>query len=380
MTAAVENRRQVNVREAVERLRAAGARLKQKTQMMEVCGTHTVNAFRCGLHSIMPEKLSLLSGPGCPVCVTSQGDIELFMTAAKIKDVTLCTYGDMMRVSGATGSLQDVRGDGADVRIVYSAADAVRIAQREPERQVIFAAVGFETTTPATAAAILAAQRANLKNFSVMASHKLVIPAMRALLDGGDVNVQGFLCPGHVAVILGADIFVQIVRDYRMPCVIAGFEDIQIAAGLAHLAEQVADGRAELQNDYPQAVTPAGNPVARKLIEQVFEPADVNWRGLGKLAQSGLMIRREFAEYDALRRFSLVAQDIPEPAGCRCGEVITGKCTPAECGLFGNVCNPVHAVGPCMVSSEGTCQAWFKYGRRTEGRRCDAETRGRGDT
>lgn len=370
MTAATENRRQINVREAVDRLRAAGARLTRKTQMMEVCGTHTVNAFRSGLHSIMPENLRLLSGPGCPVCVTSQGDIELFMAAAKIEGVTLCTYGDMMRVTGASGSLQDVRGGGADVRVVYSGMDAVKIAQREPHRQVIFAAVGFETTTPATAAAILAAERAGLKNFSVLASHKLVIPAMRALLDSGDVNVQGFLCPGHVSVILGADIFKPIVQDYHMPCVIAGFEDIQIAAGLAHLAEQVANGVAELQNDYPQAVTAAGNTVARALIFKVFEPADVTWRGLGRLPASGLVLKSQYEKFDAAKRFALVAQDIPEPAGCRCGEVITGKCTPAECKLFGNVCNPVHAVGPCMVSSEGTCQAWFKYGRhRIENRR-----------
>ncbi len=350
-------------RDSVQRLSAAAQRVGRNVAFMEVCGTHTVNAFRSGLHSLMPRNVRFLSGPGCPVCVTSQGDIDQLIGLGMRPDITLCTYGDMVRVTGRNGSLELARSEGADIHIVYSALDAVKLAAANRSRQVVFAAVGFETTTPATAAAILEAEQLALTNFTVLASHKLIVPAMRALLDAGLANLDGFLCPGHVSVIVGADAFKCIVEDYSLPCVIAGFEDMQIADGLARLTELVADDRVVLENHYPQAVTPQGNRMAMKMVEQVFEPADVVWRALGTLPQSGLKIRQRYALFDARVRFQLQSEETPEPKGCRCGEVITGRCAPADCMLFGKVCTPIYPVGPCMVSSEGTCQAWFKYHR-----------------
>ncbi len=239
----------------------------------------------------------------------------------------------------------------------------MKLAASNSHRQVVFAAVGFETTTPATAAAVLEADRLKLGNFSIFASHKLIIPAMRALLESGDVKVDGFLCPGHVCVIIGAAVFEPIVDEFHLPCVIAGFEGPQIAAALARLTELVADGKPALENLYSQAVTEQGNQAARQMIEKIFQPADWHWRGLGELKGSGLALRPEYASYDARRRFALATPTGKEPPGCRCGDVITGRATPADCKLFGVLCTPVRALGPCMVSSEGTCQAWFKYHR-----------------
>jgi hydrogenase expression/formation protein HypD len=349
--------------ESLHRLKAAAERLTRPVKFMEVCGTHTMSAFRCGLHSLMPPNVTLLSGPGCPVCVTSQGDIDQLIDLARRPGVTLCTYGDMLRVVGSNGSLEQCRAEGADVRVVYSSLDAVKLAAFSAHRHVVFAAVGFETTTPASAAAVLEADRLKLNNFSIFASHKLIIPAMRALLESGDVKVDGFLCPGHVCVIIGAAAFEPIVADFHLPCVIAGFEGPQIAAALARLTELVADGRPALENLYSQAVTEEGNLAAQEMIDRVFQPEDWHWRGLGKLKHSGLGLRPEYANHDARLRFSLPTPTGKEHPGCRCGDVITGRATPADCKLFGVACTPVRALGPCMVSSEGTCQAWFKYHR-----------------
>jgi hydrogenase expression/formation protein HypD len=362
------------VAECLARLRRAADVLGRPVRFMEVCGTHTVNAFRSGLHSLVPPSVTLLSGPGCPVCVTALGDIDQLIGLATRPGVTLCTYGDMLRVRGSEGgSLELARAtDGADVRVIYSALDAVRVARAEPGREVVLAAVGFETTAPATAAAALEAGRLGLTNFSAWTSHKLVLPAMRALLEAYPDNVDGFLCPGHVAVIIGSAAFTPVVTEFRRPCVVAGFEGPQIAAALARLAELAAAGEAALENLYPQAVDPAGNVVARHLMRKVFTPAAAMWRGLGTLPASGLQLRTEFARFDARRRFGLPPSPAREPAGCRCGEVITGRAAPADCRLFGTACTPVHAIGPCMVSSEGTCQAWFKYRRAAPARRVRA--------
>lgn len=355
-------------RAALDRLARAAERAGRPLAFMEVCGTHTVAAFRSGLHSLMPPGVKLLSGPGCPVCVTSQGDIDL-LTGLGTREprngsaVTLCTYGDMMRVTGSHGSLEQARAAGADVRVVYSAMDAVKLAATDRKRQVTFAAVGFETTAPATAAAVLAAEKMGLTNFTVLASHKLILPAMRALLDSGKVNIDGFLLPGHVSIVIGWKAYAPVAERYRMPCVVGGFEEFQIAAALARLAEMVADGKPGLENLYPEAVTADGNATARGLMERVFEPCDVPWRALGVIPGSGLRVRSRYSLYDAGVRFQLKPVEAPEPRGCRCGEVITGRCTPADCRLFGTACTPTEAVGPCMVSSEGTCAAWFKYGR-----------------
>jgi hydrogenase expression/formation protein HypD len=295
--------------------------------------------------------------------VTSQGDIDQVLELGSRRDITICTYGDMLRVTGQRGSLELARSEGADVRVVYSALDAVRLAGQQRNRQVVFVAVGFETTTPASAAAVIQAEQLGLTNFTILTSHKRIVPAMRALLDAGLANLDGFLCPGHVSVIVGAEAFRCIVEDYALPCVIAGFEDFQIAAGLARLTELTADGEVALENLYPQAVAAYGNLMAVKLMDQVFEPTDVTWRALGLLPNSGLRLRSRYALFDARLRFELVNHESPEFKGCRCGEVITGRCAPADCRLFGTVCTPIYPVGPCMVSSEGTCQAWFKYHR-----------------
>lgn len=348
---------------AIRALHETAAKVGRPMSFMEVCGTHTMSIFRSGLRSLLPENVTLLSGPGCPVCVTAQSDIDMLIELACDHDVTICTYGDMIRVPGARGSLEQARGDGADVRVVYSSMDAVDIAHNEPGREVVFAAVGFETTAPATAAAIDRAETLGLKNFAALASHKLVMPAVTALLDSGGVKVDGFLLPGHVSVVIGWEPYKPIAEKYGLPCVVGGFEDDQIAVALADLVKMVHEDKPGLINQYPQAVSAEGNVLAQRVLERVFESADMPWRGLGVIPKSGLELRAEYAAFDAKRKFGLVRPEDREPKGCRCGEVITGAVTPAECVLFDNGCTPTHPIGPCMVSSEGTCQAWFKYHR-----------------
>jgi len=357
------SRRTLDARAALVRLREAAAAVDRAMTFMEVCGTHTMSAFRCGLPSVMPENVTLLSGPGCPVCVTAQGDIDLILMAAEQPGVTVCTYGDMLRVPGRRGSLERARSRGAEVRVVYSTLDAVRFAAANPGREVVFAAVGFETTAPATAAAIAKAEALGLDNFSVLVSHKRVLPAMRALLDSGDIQLDGFLAPGHVSVIIGVDVYRPIVDNYGVPCVISGFEEVHLTAGLARLAEMVRDGETGLINLYGEAVTASGNVHAQKLLERFFEPVDMRWRGLGVIPQSGLGLRSTYRRFDTQVRLGLQTPEDREVKGCRCGEVLAGRCTPAECELFATRCTPIQPLGPCMVSSEGTCQAWFKYHR-----------------
>lgn len=362
---ASRGRRQIDIRQALDTLRAAAEAIDRPVAFMEVCGTHTMAAFRSGLHGLLPPNVRLISGPGCPVCVTAQSDIDQIIELAMDRSATICTYGDMLRVPGSRGSLETARSRGAAVRVIYSTMDAVKLAQAQPDRQVVLAAVGFETTAPATAAALLAARQAGLDNFSVLVSHKQVLPAMTALLDSGEVGLDGFLCPGHVSVIVGARAFEPIVDQYRLPCVVGGFEAPHIAAALARLTQCVRDGRAQLINQYPQAVTDHGNATARAMIEQVFEPGAVRWRGLGTIPDSGLVLRPAFTAFDAAQRFALATPEDREPRGCRCGEVIRGLISPDQCKLFANACTPVQPIGPCMVSSEGTCAAWFKYSRAT---------------
>jgi hydrogenase expression/formation protein HypD len=345
----------------LERLRKAVESAQRPLAFMEVCGTHTMAIFRSGLHSLLPKGLRLISGPGCPVCVTSQGDIDALVALADIPDAIICTYGDMIRVPGSKGSLEQARSRGADLRIIYSSMDAVKIAGENPSRPVVFAAIGFETTAPATAAAIDAAKIRGLANFHAYISHKTILPAMHALLSGDRCGLDGFLLPGHVSVIIGSDAYLPVVEKFRMPCVISGFEDIHMIYALMRLAELAMDHKVALENVYPQAVKPGGNPAALALLEKVFEVGDCSWRGLGPLPGSALVLRGDYRAYDARTRYQLPDTEVPEPPGCRCGEVILGKTTPAECGLFGISCTPTNPVGPCMVSSEGTCQAWFKY-------------------
>lgn len=350
-----------------DELHRLAASLTRPACLMEICGTHTVNACRSGVHSLMPPQVRLVSGPGCPVCVTAQRYIDALIALGRRGEVTILTYGDMLRVAGAGGSLELARGQGADVRVVTSTLEALELARREPHRQMVFAAVGFETTAPATAAAVIQAKADNIRNFSVLPCHKLVMPAMRTLLADPEILIDGFLCPGHVSVIIGSEVYRPIVEQYAKPCVVTGFEATQIMQGIVHLVRQVVAGEPRLENLYPQVVSPEGNLHAQALIARVFTPGTAAWRALGEMPGSGLDVREEFAEFDAFRRFGIVLGEDHEPPGCICGKVITGRANPGECRLFATACTPVYPIGPCMVSSEGTCQAWFKY-RRHESR------------
>ena len=345
------------------RLEASAKSLNRTISLMEVCGTHTMSAFRSGLHSLLPDNVRLLAGPGCPVCVTAQSDIDLLLELAQVPGVTLCTYGDMLRVPGRAGSLERARANGADIRVIYSTLDAVALAKDHPTKQVVLGAVGFETTAPDTAAAVMQAKSLGLSNFSVLASHKRVLPAMLALLAAGDVHVDGFLCPGHVSAIIGMEVYRPIVEKYNLPCVIAGFEEIHMVLSIVRLMDMIAAGRAELINDYREAVSPHGNPGALTLLDRVFERSNARWRALGTIADSGLVFRPEYQSFDAQKRFGLKTPAEVEIPGCLCGKVITGALTPHDCKLFGKACTPINPIGPCMVSSEGTCQAYFKYAR-----------------
>ncbi len=351
----------------VDALKRHAERAGRPLNFMEVCGTHTVSACRGGIHSLVPDTVKLLSGPGCPVCVTAQCYIDALIDLGRRDGVILATYGDLIRVTGSGGSLERARSEGADVRVVQSTLEALEIAQQERDFEVVFAAVGFETTAPATAAAVKQAAAGRVPNFSVLCCHKLVLPAMLALLADPDVRIDGFLCPGHVSVIIGSEPYRVVVREHARPCAVAGFDPMMIMEGIVELADQAADGRAELVNRYPAVVKPRGNPVALELMNTVFEPADSIWRALGTIEQSALELRAEYAEFDAFTRFDLELPPEREIPGCRCGEVITGKCEPADCELFGSLCTPIAPVGPCMVSSEGACRAWFRY-RRAGGR------------
>lgn len=345
-------------------LATLATQLPRRVQLMEVCGTHTVSIFRSGLRQLLPPNVHLVSGPGCPVCVTAQRHIDAALDVAAHPEVILATYGDMLRVPGARGSLERLRANGARIHVVTSARAALTLARQQPQRQIVFLAVGFETTAPATAAVVLEAEQQGVDNFFVLPCHKLVVPALTALLDTGDVPLDGLLAPGHVSVIIGADAYVPLARDYGKPVVVAGFEPGQILRGIGQLLRQIVERRAVVENVYAAAVTPAGNRLAQQLLGRVFVPADAPWRALGVIPLSGLELAPPYRRFDALRAFDVtIGNDVDHPA-CRCGEVITGRVEPPACTLFGNACTPLRPVGPCMVSSEGTCAAWFKYHRQ----------------
>lgn len=334
---------------------------KSAVQLMEICGTHTVAISRGGLRSLLPDALRLVSGPGCPVCVTEQSYVDAAIHLAGRNDVIIATYGDMLRVPGGGGSLEQASADGCDVRVVYAAHHAVEIARSTPEKQIVFLAIGFETTAPATALAIRQAKTEGITNFSALTAHKLVIPAMNVLLSQPDIQIDGFLCPGHVSVITGWRAYESVVEQFARPCVVAGFDDQQILKGICEILRQLADGAPAACSVYSPAGAD-GNEKARQVIEDTFDSAEARWRALGVISASGLELKDEFAEFDAAKRFDLPEFDAYEPPGCRCGDVITGRCLPTDCPLFGNKCAPREPVGPCMVSSEGSCAAYYKYG------------------
>ena len=354
---------QTRAAEIISELRDIVGMHGKRIRLMEVCGTHTVAIFRAGLRQILPEEVELVSGPGCPVCVTADDYIDAAIAYAGMEDVIITTFGDMLKVPGTRSSLAEAQAAGADVRIVYSPLDALTIAAENPTKQVVFLAVGFETTAPTEAAAVLAAEAQGIRNFFLFSAQKLVPPVMRALLDGGETHVDGFLLPGHVSVVTGTETFEFLARDYSVPGVVGGFEPLEILRAIQLLVRQIGAGEARIENAYETVVRPAGNPVARAAIERVYEPATVRWRGLGEIPASGLAMREEYATFDFARVRPLSVETVGDGRhGCRCGEVLRGAIVPRDCNLFGKACVPEHAIGPCMVSVEGTCAAWYKYG------------------
>ena len=332
-----------------------------QVRFMEVCGTHTVSICRHGIRDLMPPEITLTSGPGCPVCVTATADIDSFIKAAELDGSIITTFGDLLRVPGSRSSLQDARAAGADIRTVYSSLDALEIARQNPGRQVIFLGVGFETTTPTVAAAILTAAQEGLQNFSVISSHKVMPPALEALLDDPDIRIDGLICPGHVSIMIGADAYQPFVDKYKIPCVIAGFEPVDILKSVIMLTDQVKTEQPKVEIAYARAVKKEGNRQAMDIMYKIFEPEDAMWRGLTTIPGSGLEIRPEYDKFNARKRFDIEVSDARDPAGCACGDVLKSIKTPADCKLFGKVCLPEHPVGPCMVSGEGACGAFYKY-------------------
>lgn len=329
--------------------------------LMEVCGTHTVAIARNGIRDLMPEGLRLASGPGCPVCVTCNRDIDTVIALARIPNVTITTFGDMTRVPGSTSSLLAEQAAGRSVEIVYSPLDALAFAKAHPGREVVFVGVGFETTTPLVAMAIKRAKAMGLSNFTVFAAHKNMPGALELLVGDPTLELDALILPGHVSTIIGAEPYRFLAEKYGIPGVITGFEPVDVLQGIAMLVRQLHEGRAEIEIAYARGVMPEGNPVALAAIDEVFETCTATWRGLGDIPGSGYRIRDEFANFDAVRRFEPDVEPTRDPKGCRCGDVLRARIAPNECPLFRTVCTPENPVGPCMVSSEGSCAAYYRY-------------------
>jgi hydrogenase expression/formation protein HypD len=346
--------------------RALLARLTEEAteplRFMEVCGTHTVAIFQSGLRGLLPETITHVTGPGCPVCVTHESEVAAFLDLAGRDGVIIATFGDLMRVPGPGGAnLKTAQADGARIEVVYSPMDALALAAAQPDSTVVFLGVGFETTAPTVAATLKVAKEQNLKNFKVLSFHKLVPPALVALLSDPEAAIDAFLLPGHVSAIIGAAPYAFVAEKYRVPAVITGFEPLDILSALLDIVAMRREGHPAIHNTYTRVVAADGNPVARAVMNEVFAPADALWRGLGTIPQSGLAIREAYADFDAFAALGLTLKEVPPLAGCRCGEVLKGKMAPNQCPLFDKACTPATPVGPCMVSTEGGCAAYYKY-------------------
>ena len=329
--------------------------------LMEVCGTHTVSIARAGIRDLMPEGTKLASGPGCPVCVTSNRDIDTVIALSRVPGVTIATFGDMTRVPGSTSSLLAEQAAGRSIQIVYSPLDALTLAQNNPDRQIVFVGVGFETTTPLVARAVKRADALGLDNFSIFAAHKNMPGALEAIVADPQLKVDALILPGHVSTIIGSAPYEFLADRYGIPGVITGFEPVDILQGIAMIMRQLYEGRTQIEIAYARGVMPEGNPHAIAAIDEVFETCTATWRGLGDIAGSGYQLRKEFSRFDAVKRFSPEIEPTIEPKGCRCGDVLRAHMAPNDCPLFRKVCTPENPVGPCMVSSEGSCAAYYRY-------------------
>jgi len=334
-------------------------------RVMEVCGTHTMAISRGGIRSLLEGTVELISGPGCPVCVTPDGYIDAAIQIGRTGDPIVTTFGDMIKVPGRKSSLEKEKAAGLDLRIVYSPLDALAIAEETPDREVVFLGVGFETTAPSVAGSLLTAREREVNNFSILSSLKTVPEAMEALMVDEEVSIGAFLCPAHVSTIIGADAYLPLAQKYRVPCVVAGFEYLDILLGIYMILTQGKGKEGKVENEYRRVANDRGNPKALQVIYSVFEKCDISWRGIGVIPDSGLRIRESLSSFDALKKFNITIDEEERKTACCCGDVLKGKIVPTECPLFRTACTPHTPVGPCMVSSEGTCAAYYKYGGYT---------------
>jgi len=332
--------------------------------IMEVCGTHTVAIAKSAIRELLPSTVRLISGPGCPVCVTDSSDIDRYLYLAAQPKIITATFGDMIRVPGTDKSLQGLRAEGADVRVVYSTQDALELARKNPDKEIVFLGVGFETTIPTVAVSLEIAKREGINNYSVLSMHKVVPPVLRLLAEDDELVVNAFLHPGHVCSIIGIAPIEFMGRDYDLPGVVTGFEALDILEAIVMLLRQRAEGRSEIEIQYQRVAKAEGNPQAKMFIKRVFEPIDALWRGIGLIPQSGLGIREEYSLWDAARKFTLPFFHSQETPGCRCGDVLRGLIYPTQCPLFARHCTPMKPIGPCMVSTEGSCAAYYRYAQR----------------
>jgi len=341
----------------------------RRYKLMEVCGGHTHTIYKHGIEDLLPPEVELVHGPGCPVCVIPMGRQDDAIAIARRPEVIFTTFGDMMRVPATHGSLLDAKAQGADVRMVYSPLDALRIARENPDRDVVFFAIGFETTTPSTAITLLRARAERIRNFSVFANHVTIIPAIKAILDSPDLRLDGFIGPGHVSTVIGVKPYRWIARDHGKPVVVSGFEPLDILQGIYRILRQLAEGRSDVENQYSRVVRDSGNPAALRAIGETMElRTTFEWRGLGFISRSALKLRPEFAEWDAEVRYEVPGIRVADPKACQCGEVLKGVIKPWECKVFGTACTPDRPIGTCMVSSEGACAAYYNFGRLTRRR------------
>src|SRR5712691_4899876 len=333
-------------------------------KIMEVCGGHTHTIFKYGIEDLLPPNITMIHGPGCPVCVIPLGRVDDAISIAQQPGVIFTTFGDAMRVPGSKTSLLDAKASGADVRMVYSPLDALKIAKKNPERQIVFLALGFETTAPSTAMTLLQAAKDGVENFSVFCNHITIVPALKALLDSPDLQLDGFLGPGHVSTVIGTRPYEFVPREYGKPVAVAGFEPLDVLQSVYMVVKQVVENRAEVENQYARCITRDGNRKALEVLFDVFEPRDYfEWRGLGSIAHSGMRLRSKFAAFDAELKFNVPGLRIADPKACQCGEILKGVKRPWECKVFGTACTPETPIGSCMVSSEGACAAYYNFGR-----------------